>query len=163
MKLIPDRLKRLHQRTPLVCKVATVFVLLLTLGMVIVGQYAGAKYAGTLTMVIFYFVHLAIGAGTGFAILRLWYYRDNPLIRRMAIFMHAAPVTALTSIVLLFMARGVTLTWKFSITLFAGTLLADFIRLPFIVYVLKGDDPHAASVPAVVTKPSASPDMNAPS
>lgn len=163
MKLIPDRIKRLYQRTPLACKVATVFTLLFTLGMVVLGQYKGARYAGVLTMVILYFVHLLSGAGCGFAILRLWYYRDNPLIKRMAIYMHAAPIMALTSIVLLFMAKGVTLTWKFSITLFAGTLLADIVRLSFIVYVLRGDDPHASSVPATITKPPASPDMNAPS
>lgn len=164
MKLIPDRLKRLNRRTPLACKVATVFVLLFTVGMFTVGQFAGARYAGTLTLVILFFIHLLIGAGAGFAILRLWYYRDNPLIRRMAIYMHAAPVTALTSIVLLFMARGVTLTWKFSITLFAGTLLADLVRLSFIVYVCRGDNPHTSTVPEkIAPKPPASPDMNAPS
>lgn len=163
MRLIPDRIKRIWRRTPRACVIATCFALAFALGMVAVGRAAGARYAGTLTMVILFFIHLLIGAGAGFAILRLWYYRENPLIRRMAVFMHATPIGALTSIVLLFMAKGVHLTWKFSITLFAGTLLMDLVRIPFILYVCKGDDPHASTVPEVVTKPPASPDMNAPS
>lgn len=163
MKFMPDRIRRLWHRVPRACVIVTCFVLAFALGMVAVGQAAGAKYAGALTMVILFFIHLLIGAGAGFSILRLWYYRDNPLVKRMAIYMHAAPIGALTSIVLLFMAKGVTLTWKFSITLFAGTLLADIVRLSFVVYVLKGDNPHTSAVPAAVTVPSKQPDMNAPS
>lgn len=163
MKLIPDKIRHLWRRTPRACVIAACFVLVFALGMFTVGQFAGAKYAGTLTLVILYLIHLLIGAGAGFAILRLWYYRDNPLVKRMAIYMHAAPIGALTSIVLLFMAKGVTLTWKFSITLFAGTLLADIVRLSFVVYVLKGDNPHTSTVPEQIVKPPAAPDMNAPS
>lgn len=161
--MIPDKIKRLWHRTPRACVIASAFTLLIITVMFIVGYHAGAKYAGALTMVILYFVHLGIGAGTGFTILRLWYYRDNPLIKRMAIYMHAAPIMALTSIVLIFMAKGVTLTWKFSIIWFAGVLLADIVRLPFVVYMLKGDNPHASTVPVTITKPPAAPDMNAPS
>lgn len=163
MKLIPDRIRRIWRRTPRACVIATSFVLAFTIGMIVVGQYKGAKYAGGLTMVILWFLHLAVGAGAAFAIMRLWYHRRNPLIKRMALYMHAAPIGILTAVVLLFMARGITLTWKFTITLFAGTLLADMLRLPFILYVLRGDDPHASTVPEQVKKPSADPNMNAPS
>lgn len=163
MKLIPDIIKRVWHRTPRGCVFATVMVLLFTIGMIIVGRHAGAKYAGALTMVILYFLHLLISAGCGYTIIRLWYYRENPLIKRVAIYMHAAPIMAVTAIVLIFMAKGVTLTWKFSITLFAGTLLADLVRLPFLAYILRSENPHASTVPATITKPPASPDMNAPS
>lgn len=161
--MIPDRLRHLWHRTPRGCVIATAFTLLFAAGMFILGYYAGAKYAGTLTLVVLFFVHLTIGAGCAFAILRLWYYRENRLIKRMALYMHGAPIMALTSIVLIFMAKGVVLTWKFSITLFAGTLLADMVRLPFLSYMLKGDRPPASNVPERVIKPPASPDMNAPS
>jgi hypothetical protein len=157
MKLIPDKLK---SRAGVI---ATAFVLTFALSMVAVGQHKGAKYAGALAMVVLYFVHLLVGAGAGFTVLRLWYYRGNPLIRHMAIYLHSAPIMAVTSIVLIFMAREVQLTWKFSIVWFAGTLLADLTRLPFVFYMLRGDDPQASTVPQRVTRPPAAPDMNAPS
>lgn len=161
--MIPGTLKQLWRLMPRGSVIVFMFVLMFTAGMFIMGQYHGVKYAGTLTMVIVYFIHLGIGAGSGFTILRLWYHRSNPLIKRMAIYMHAAPIGALTAIVLLFMSRGITLTWKFTITLFVGTLIADLVRLPFVVYMLKGDNPHASTVPEQIIKPPASPDMNTPS
>jgi uncharacterized membrane protein YeiH len=164
MKLIPDKIKRLWHRTSRACVVATVFILLFTAGMVTAGYFNGAKYAGALTMVVLFLIHLLIGAGGGYSVLRLWYYRENPLIRRMAIYMHAAPIGAVMAIVLLFMSKGVRFTWKFSITLFAGTLLMDLVRVPFILYMTRGDDPHASTIPAlpVATEPEPA-DMRAPS
>jgi hypothetical protein len=158
-----NKLKQLWHRTPRACVFSTTITVLFIIGMIIVGQYKGAKYAGALAMVVLYFVHLLVGAGAGFTVLRLWYYRGNPLIRRMAIYLHSAPIMAVTSIVLIFMAREVQLTWKFSIVWFAGTLLADLTRLPFVFYMLRGDDPQASTVPQRVTRPPAAPDMNAPS
>lgn len=92
----------------------------------------------TWVMVVIWFLHLAIAAGAGYAVIRLWPYRRNTLIRHMATYMFAAPITALTSIVMTFMAKGITLNWKFAVTWFAGTFLADVVRVPFILYLLKG-------------------------
>lgn len=91
------------------------------------------------TFVVVWFTHLALGAGAGFAVLRLWEDRKNPFILRVAIYMHAAVVGALMAIVLVFMAKGIKLTWKFSITWFAGTLLMDALRVPLILYIVKGN------------------------
>lgn len=89
--------------------------------------------------VIYWFVHLGIGTGVGYAILRLWNNRRNRFICRVAIYMHAAIIDVLMSIVLVFMAKGVHLTYKFWITWLAGSILADMARVPLIIYILKGN------------------------
>ena len=89
--------------------------------------------------VIYWFLHLLFAAGAGAAIIRLWSNRNNPFLRRLALYMAAMPLGALYSIVLVFMAKGVKLNWKFTITWFAGAMLMDAVRVPLIVWLLKGN------------------------
>ena len=89
--------------------------------------------------VIYWFLHLLFAAGAGAAIIRLWGNRTNPFLRRLALYMTAMPLGALYSIVLVFTARGIKLNWKFSITWFAGSMLMDAVRVPLIVWLLKGN------------------------
>lgn len=91
------------------------------------------------TSVVYWFVHLGIGTGLGYAILRLWPNRRNPFVLRVGIYMHAAVVDVLLSIVLVFMAKGVQLTYKFWITWLIGSLLQDIVRVPLIVYIIRGN------------------------
>ena len=91
------------------------------------------------TSIVYWFIHLGIGVGVGYAILRLWSSRRNPFIWRVAIYMHAAIIDVIQSIVLVFMARGVKLTYKFWLTWIIGSILMDVVRIPFIIYVIKGN------------------------
>jgi len=95
------------------------------------------KQLGTLFFVIVYFLHLLLGAGAGYAALGLWPQRSNPLIGRLILYMQAAVIGVVLPILLVFMARGVTLTWTFTITWFVATLLMDVVRLPLVVYLIK--------------------------
>lgn len=88
--------------------------------------------------VVIWFLHLIMGAGAGFAALRLWPMRADKFTFRLMLYLHALMIDAISAIVLVFMARGVTLTWKFSITLFAATVLKDLVRLPLVVMLIKG-------------------------
>lgn len=97
------------------------------------------------TFVVIWFLHLALGAGSGYAILRLWPNRKNALIWRLAIYMHATVIGALTSIALVFLSRGVKLTWKFTFAWFLGTLLMDLARVPLILFLVKGRGPADAN------------------
>lgn len=95
------------------------------------------KWWGLLFIVAWFFF-LAVGAGAWFAAIRIWPERKDRFAFRLMIALHAPMVYALMSIVLIFMARGVRLTWKFSITWFTGTLLADLAVLPLILLLIKG-------------------------
>lgn len=154
MKLIPDSLRRCWRRLPRWCAVLTVSTISIGLLIFALAELTSAKWAGALSMVSFYFVHLGIGVGAGVAILRLWHYRDNPLIARVAVYMSAMVIGAVMAVVLLFMARGVKLTWKFALVWFAGTLLMDAVRVPLIFYLCKGETPDAPAQPADMTAPS---------
>lgn len=89
--------------------------------------------------VVYWFIHLGIGTGVGYSILRLWPNRHNPFVWRVAIYMHAAIIDVLQSIVLVFMARGVKLTYKFWLTWLVGSILMDVVRIPLIVYIVRGN------------------------
>jgi hypothetical protein len=88
--------------------------------------------------VVVWFFHLAVGFGAGFAAWRMWPDRENPFIQRLIVTLHALMFSALWAIVLLFLSRGVRLTWKFSIALFGGVLIMDAIMLPLILYIIRG-------------------------
>lgn len=88
--------------------------------------------------VLIYILHLALGAGAGYAALRLWPARRHPLVWRVIVYMHGFIIEALTSLVLLFVARGTFFTQAFAAVLFTGTLLGDVVRSFLIVYLIKG-------------------------
>lgn len=92
----------------------------------------------TLIFVVIWFIHLILGVGAGYAALRLWHSRHHPLIKWVGLYMNAFIIDVLSAILLLFMARGVTLTWKFATVLFVSTLLSDIVRAPLILYLIKG-------------------------
>lgn len=89
--------------------------------------------------IIYWFIHLGIGTGVGYAILRLWANRNNPFVWRVAIYMHAAIIDVVVSIALVFMAGEITLTYKFWITWVVGSVLMDAVRIPLVVYIIKGN------------------------
>jgi hypothetical protein len=98
------------------------------------------------SVVVFLF-NLALGAGAGYAALRLWSSRHHPLIWRLGIYLNAFIVDALISIVLLFVARGVRFTTTFAAVMFTGTFISNMARIPLIVYLIKGPRPVPAKVP----------------
>lgn len=100
----------------------------------------------TLLFVIIWFIHLILGFGAGYAALRLWYGRHHPLIKWVGLYINAFIIDVLSAIVLLFMARGVTLTWKFATVMFVSTFLGDVVRAPLILYLIRG--PSQLPVPA---------------
>lgn len=104
--------------------------------------------------VVYWFAHLALGAGAGFASLRLWNSRKNPFILRVALFMQSLVISALLAIVLVFLARGVKLTWKFSIAWFAGYMLMGALQVPLIVFLLKGTDESKTVAQPVPIEPA---------
>lgn len=99
----------------------------------------------TLFFVIVWCVHLVLGIGAGYAALRLWYSRDHPLIRWVGLYINAFIIDVLSAIVLLFVARGVVLTWKFAAVMFISTFLCDVVRAPLIIYLIRG--PAKAPLP----------------
>lgn len=95
---------------------------------------------------IIWVVHLALGFGAGYAALRLWYFRHHPLIKWVGIYVTAFIVDVASAIVLLFVAKGVRLTWTFSAVMFISTLISNFFRAPLIFYLIRGPEP--LSLPA---------------
>lgn len=75
--------------------------------------------------------------------LRVWSKRFDEHGRKdtfaylLTLSLTALPIEGLMAVVLVFMTKGVVFTWKFSITLFGFMLVADLIRLPLIVYLIK--------------------------
>lgn len=100
----------------------------------------------TLLFVIIWFIHLILGFGAGYAALRLWYGRHHPLIKWVGLYIIAFIIDVLSAIVLLFMAKGVILTWKFATVMFVSTFLGDVVRAPLILYLIRG--PSELPVPA---------------
>lgn len=88
--------------------------------------------------VLIYIVHLALGAGAGYAALRLWPARHHALVWRVIVYMHGFIIEAVTSLVLLFVAKGTFFTQKFAAVLFTGMFLGDIVRSFLIVYLIKG-------------------------
>lgn len=82
--------------------------------------------------------HLAIGVAAWAAAYRIWPERHNLFVKYTMIHLHAAMFDALGAIVALFLAQGVKFTWKFSIGIFGFMLLRDMVRLPLVLYILRG-------------------------
>src|SRR5689334_10400222 len=91
--------------------------------------------------VTIWFIHLILGVGAGYAALRLWYARHHPLVRWVGLYINGFIVEAITAITLIFVARGVHLTWKFSSVMFIGAFLGDLVRAPLIVFLIRGQTP----------------------
>lgn len=88
--------------------------------------------------VLVYILHLVLGAGAGYAALRLWPARHHPLVWRVIVYMHGFIIEAITSLILLFVARGTFFTQAFAAVLFTGMFLGDVVRTFLIVYLIKG-------------------------
>jgi len=95
-------------------------------------------------LIVVWFFHLTVGGMAGVAAwLRVWTRRyddegkKDRLAYALTYSLSALPLDSLMAIVLVFMARGVKFTWKFTIVLFAFTLVEDLIRLPLIVLLIK--------------------------
>lgn len=88
--------------------------------------------------VLIYIMHLALGAGAGYAALRLWRSRHHPLVWRVIVYIHGFIVEAITSLVLLLVARGTYFTQGFAAVLFTGMFLGDIVRVFLIAYLIKG-------------------------
>jgi len=54
------------------------------------------------------------------------------------LYLNALMLEGLQAVVLVFLARNVRLTWKFSIALFAFMLAQDLLRIWLIIYLMKG-------------------------
>lgn len=104
----------------------------------------------TLFFVVIWFIHLILGVGAGYATLRLWRSRHHPLMKWVGLYMNAFIIDVLSAVVLLFMAKGVVFTWKFTTVMFVSTLLADVVRAPLILYLIRGP----ADVPSLPAGPS---------
>jgi hypothetical protein len=113
---------------------AAAVIFLLVLGLFVLPL----KKVATYIFVAIWFIHIGLGAGAGYAALRLWYLRANPLIKWMGLYMNAFIIDVLSAILLLFVTKGVTLTWKFSTVLFVSTIISNIFRAPLIFYLIKG-------------------------
>lgn len=113
---------------------AASIVLLLTLAVLLLPIKRVAVYV----FVAIWFINVVLGVGAGYATLHLWSLRRHPLIRWMGLYMNAFIIDVLSAIVLLFVMKGVVLTWKFSTVLFISTLISNIFRAPLIFYLIKG-------------------------
>jgi hypothetical protein len=98
------------------------------------------KYALTLVFVVIWFFYLIAGAGAGFACWRIWPDRTDKFTRRLIIFLHGLMIDALLAIVLVFLARGVKFTWKFTIAIFVAALIKSVVSLPLLLLLMRGFD-----------------------
>jgi hypothetical protein len=96
------------------------------------------KLTAALIFVIIWFLYLAIGAGAGFAAWRIWPAHKDRFTQCLILFLHGPIADALTAIVLVFLAKGVKFTWKFSIVLFAGALIKIAVSLPLLLKLMRG-------------------------
>lgn len=104
----------------------------------------------SLLFVIIWFIHLILGVGAGYATLRLWRSRHHPLMKWVGLYMNAFIVDVLSAIVLVFVAKGVVFTWKFTTVMFVSTFICDVIRAPLILYLIRGpSEPPPPTGPVV--------------
>lgn len=96
------------------------------------------RTAALIILVVIWFIHVILGVGAGWAAVRLWYFRHHPLMKWVGVYITAFIVDVLSAIVLLFVTKGVTLTWKFSTVMFVSTLICNILRAPLIIYLIRG-------------------------
>lgn len=114
-----------------------------------VGWLLTFRTASAFLFAAVWLVNLIIGIGAGYAALRFWYARHVPLIHEVGLFILSSAVDAATAVILIFVTRGVRLTWKFASVWFAGALLGNLFRVPLIILAIKGKD----RLPLPVTEP----------
>lgn len=107
------------------------------------------RTAALFIFIISWLVHVGLGAGAGYAALRLWYFRHHPLIKWMGVYILAFIIDALSAIVLLFVAKGVKFTWKFSTVMFVSALVSNLFRAPLIFYLIRGPQFLPGAEPSV--------------
>jgi hypothetical protein len=88
--------------------------------------------------VIIWFVYLVTGAGAGFACWRIWPMRADKFTRRLILALHGLMADALLAIVLVFLAKGVKFTWKFTIAIFAAALIKSVVSFPLLLMLMRG-------------------------
>lgn len=115
----------------------SLLLVLFFFGLIAVAALPSRRVA-TWTFVVIWFVHLIIGAGAGYAAWRLWPDRANTFVRLTMVHLHAAIVDAVGGVVLIFLAANVRFTWKFSLAFFAFAFMRDIVRMPLILYVIRG-------------------------
>lgn len=98
------------------------------------------KLTAAWIFIIIWFLYLAIGSGAGFAAWRIWPARADRFTRRLILSLHDLMVDALLAIVLVFLARGVKFTWRFTIAIFVGALIKIIVRLPLLLMLMRGFD-----------------------
>lgn len=96
------------------------------------------KLTAAWIFVAIWFYHLIVGIGSWAAAYRIWPERQNKFVRYTMYHLHAAVFDALGAIVCVFLAKDVRLTWKFSIAMFAFIFIRDSVRLPLVLYILRG-------------------------
>lgn len=153
-KLLSYLFQRLRKRWRILFLVLGIAVLLGAVFWALT-QIVGIKRAGTWTFVVIWLVRFVLGIGAGYAALRLWDFRHHPVIGRVGLYINGFIIEAATAVVLLFVAQGVKLTWKFSLVMFIGAFLGDMVRAPLIIYLIKGP----RSLPTPILEPKASDEM----
>lgn len=98
-------------------------------------------------LIAIWFYNLALGAGAGYAALRLWSSRHQDLIREMGLFLSGFVVDTLGSVVLVFVASDVKLTWKFTSVWFISTLLSNLLRTPLVLVLIRGPKRLPKAIP----------------
>lgn len=110
------------------------------------------RTATLIFFIVIWLIHVGLGAGAGYAALRLWFLRHHPLMKWVGVYIIAFIVDALSAIVLLFVAKGVKFTWKFSTVMFISTLISNVMRAPLIFYLIRGPEPLGSSAAGEVEK-----------
>lgn len=109
------------------------------------------KTIATWIFVVIWFINLVLGVGAGYAALRLWYSRHQPLLRELGLYINAFVIDVIASIVLLFVSKGVKLTWKFSAVLFISVFLGNILRAPLILLLIRGQKRKLIEAPEIQT------------
>lgn len=133
------------------------WIVLVTLGIPLltwVGWALTHKTVALLVFIIIWFTHLGLGVVAVMAGVRVWRSRHIPFFNYLWFYLNAFVIDVLSAIVLLFMVKGVVLTWKFSAVMFISTLLMDVVRVPLLFSIIRGPTEDAVPVESKETETS---------
>lgn len=88
--------------------------------------------------VVIWFGHLGLGVVAVMAGVRVWRSRHIPFFNYLWFYLNAFVIDVLSAIAMLFVARGVKFTWKFTAVMFISTLLMDAVRIPLLFSIIRG-------------------------